>query len=89
MMWLTENIQVCLRIFQTDTASMALKRRLASTARGFYCFCLAPSIRKPIRSIRGRKEEPILWRTALNVVGFAFVFSPRHSLSKLSSAHLA
>ena len=38
--------------FQTDTASMALKRRLASTARGFYCFCLAPSIRKLIRSIR-------------------------------------
>ena len=32
---------------------------------------------------------PILWRTALNIVGFAFVFSPRHSLSKLSSAHLA
>ena len=65
---------------------MALKRRLASTARGFYCFCLAPSIRKPIRPIRGRTEEPILWRTTLNVVGFAFVFSPRHSLSKLSSA---
>ena len=32
---------------------------------------------------------PALWRTALNFVGFAFVFSPRHSLSKLSSAHLA
>ena len=32
---------------------------------------------------------PALWRTALNVVGLAFVFSPRHSLSKLSSAHLA
>ena len=28
----------------------------------------------------------VLWRTALNIVGFAFVFSPRHSLSKLSSA---
>ena len=26
--------------FQTDTASMARKRHLASTARGFYCFCL-------------------------------------------------
>ena len=31
----------------------------------------------------------VLWRTDLNIVGFAFVFSPRHSLSKLSSAHLA
>ena len=26
--------------FQTGTASMARKRHLASTARGFYCFCL-------------------------------------------------
>ena len=26
--------------FQTDTASMARKRHLASTARGFYCLCL-------------------------------------------------
>ena len=61
MMWLTENIQVCLRDFQTGTASMALKRRLASTARGFYFFCLAPSIRKPIRPIRPiRGEKKIL-----------------------------
>ena len=28
--------------FQTGTASMARKRHLASIARGFYCFCLAP-----------------------------------------------
>ena len=28
--------------FQTCTASMARKRHLASTARGFSCFCLAP-----------------------------------------------
>ena len=45
--------------FQTDTASMARKRHLASTARGLFGFCLAPSIRKPIRSIRlirGRTE---------------------------------
>ena len=26
--------------FQTGTASMARKRHLASTARGFLCFCL-------------------------------------------------
>ena len=35
---------------------MARKRHLASTARGFYCFCLSPSIRKRIRPIRGRKR---------------------------------
>ena len=38
--------------FQTDIASMARKRHLASTARGLFGFCLAPSIRKPIRPIR-------------------------------------
>ena len=57
--------------FQTDTASMARKRHLASIARGLLGFCLAPSIRKqirPIRLIRGKTEEPILWRTALNFV---------------------
>ena len=29
--------------FQTGTASMARKRHLASTARGFYGLCLAPA----------------------------------------------
>ena len=38
--------------FQTDTASMARKRHPASTARGLFGFCLAPSIHKQIRSIR-------------------------------------
>ena len=38
--------------FQTATTSVTRKRHHASTARGFYCFCLTPSIRKPIRSIR-------------------------------------
>ena len=44
---------------QRDTASMARKRHLASTARGLFGFCLAPSIRKqirPIRLIRGKTE---------------------------------
>ena len=40
MVGLTENIQACLGDFQTGTASMALKRHLASTARGFCGFCL-------------------------------------------------
>ena len=46
--------------FQTGTASMARKRHLASIARGLFGFCLAPSIRKLIRSIRlirGRIES--------------------------------
>ena len=68
MVWLTENIQACLRDFQTGTASMARKRHLASTARGFLCFCLMTLVTtgliRSIRLIRGR-YKPILWRTAL------------------------
>ena len=48
MMWLTENIQACLRDFLAATASMARKRHLASTARGLFGFCLASNIRKLI-----------------------------------------
>ena len=48
MMWLTENIQACLRDFLAATASMARKRHLTSIARGLFGFCLAPSIRKLI-----------------------------------------
>ena len=40
MVGLTENIQACLGDFLAGTASMARKRHLASTARGFCCFCL-------------------------------------------------
>ena len=46
MMWLAENIQACLRDFQTDTASMARKRHLASTARGLFGFCLMARIHR-------------------------------------------
>ena len=59
MVWLTKNNQACLRDFLAATASMACKRHLASIARGLFGFCLAPSIRKLIRSIRlirGRTE---------------------------------
>ena len=37
---LPENIQACLRDFQTGTSSMTRKSHLASTARGLLCFCL-------------------------------------------------
>ena len=58
---------------------MALKRHLASTARGLLGFCLMTQIEvqevqgvqkvqlrliRLIRLIRGKTEEPILWRTA-------------------------
>ena len=33
--------------FQTGTASMARKRHLASTARGFCCFCLMAQVTHP------------------------------------------
>ena len=38
---------------------MARKRHLASTARGFYCFCLMTHRKgiRPIRPIRGRTES--------------------------------
>ena len=52
MVWRAENIQACLRDFLAATASMACKRHLASSTRGLFGFCLTPSIRKPIRSIR-------------------------------------
>ena len=69
MMWLTENIQACLRDFQTGTASMARKRHLASTARGLFGFCLMAQIGvqevqgvqkvqiRSIRLIRGRERR--------------------------------
>ena len=44
MMWLTENIQACLRDFLIAIASMARKRHLASSARGLLCFCLMAQI---------------------------------------------
>ena len=62
-MGLAENIQACLRDFQTGTASMARKRHLASTARGFCGLCLMAQIEVQwvqwvqIRLIRGRKRD--------------------------------
>ena len=61
MVWVAENIQACLRDFLSGAASMARKRHLASTARGFWCFCLMAQIEvqkvqwvqiRPIRPIR-------------------------------------
>ena len=37
--------------FQTGTASMARKRHLASTARGFYGFCLMAHRTKSVLSV--------------------------------------
>ena len=67
MVGLTENVQACLRIFRRAQHQW-LARDILHQAQGvFYGLCLAPSIRKLIRSIRlirGKTEEPILWRTA-------------------------
>ena len=69
MVGLTENIQACLRDFLSGTASMARKRHLASSARGFCGFCLMTQIEvqkvqevqwvqiRPIRLIRGRRRD--------------------------------
>ena len=59
MVWLIENIQACLRDFQTGTASMARKRHLASTARGFCGFCLmAPQDKTPHKHSAAWKAVP-------------------------------
>ena len=80
MMWRTENIQACLRDFQTGTASMARKRHLTSTARGLLCFCLMTLVTtgliRPIRLIRGR-NKPILRRTALQAAFVVCYLYPR------------
>ena len=44
MVSLAENIQACLRDFQTGTASMARKRHLASSTRGLFGICLMAQI---------------------------------------------
>lgn len=65
MVGLTENIQACLRDFQTGTASMARKRHLVSSARGLLCFCLMTLVTtgliRSIRLIRGREETSRGW----------------------------
>ena len=65
MVWLTKNIQACLRDFLAATPSMARKRHLASIARGLFGFCLAPSIRKPIRPIRLIRGKTEIQRTGV------------------------
>ena len=46
--------------FQTGTASMARKRQLASTARGFYCFCLMAQIEvQEVQGVQGVQIRPI------------------------------
>ena len=66
MVGLAENIQACLRDFQTGTASMARKRHLVSSARGLLCFCLMTHRTYPFYPFNPWwKREPILWRTAL------------------------
>ena len=53
MVWLAENIQACLRDFQTGSASMDRKRHLASSGRVFYGFCLLTS-----------QDRCLTWRSA-------------------------
>ena len=72
MVGLTEKYPSMLEDFQTGTASMALKRHLASTARGLLGFCLMTQIEvqevqgvqkvqlrliRLIRLIRGKKKQ--------------------------------
>ena len=58
--------------FQTGTVSMDRKRHLASSARGFLCFCLMAhqrtSLKNRYEQDKNRINFPILRRTAFNVV---------------------
>ena len=60
MMWVAENIQACLRDFQTGTASMARKRHLHLPQGVFYCFCLMAQIRvQGVQKVQGVQLRPI------------------------------
>ena len=68
MMGVAENIQACLRIFRRAQHQWLVRDILHQPQGVYYGFCLAPSIHQRIRlirPIRGKIEEPILWRTAL------------------------
>ena len=66
MVGLAENIQACLRDFQTGTALMARKRHFASTARGLFGFCLMTQIEvQEVQRVQGVQK----------VQGFKFVLS--------------
>ena len=50
--------------FQTGAASMARKRHLASTARGFYCFCLMAQIGvQGVQGVQAFFAMFVLWHT--------------------------
>ena len=71
MVWLTENIQACLRDFLAAATSMARKRHLASSARGFLCFCLMARIGvqkvQGFQKVQGVQLRPIrLFRARMN-----------------------
>ena len=58
--------------FQTDTATMARKRHLASTARGLFGFCLMTLVTTGlIRPIRGRKKS--IERVYISILSCFFV----------------
>ena len=62
--------------FLAATASMARKRHLASSARGLFGFCLAPSIRKPIRPIRLIRGKIEIQRTGASHQAKDIVVAP-------------
>ena len=63
MVWLTENIQACLRILRRHSTNGSQETSCINR-KGFIRF-LSYGHTGLIRPIRGRTEEPILWRTAL------------------------
>ena len=64
MMWLAENIQACLRDFSGSYSINGSQETSCIHRKGFIRF-LSYGHTELIRPIRGRTEESILWRTAL------------------------
>ena len=68
---------------------MARKRHPASTARGFYCFCLAPSIHKQIRSIRLIRGKIEIQRTSPSHQAKDIVVAPGEPFCTANGSYFA
>ena len=76
MVWLTENIQACLRIFWQLQHQWLARDILHQSQGGVFGFCLAPSIRKPIRPIRPIRGKIEIQRTGASHQAKDIVVAP-------------
>ena len=74
--WLTENIQACLRIFWQLQHQWLARDILHQPQGGLFGFCLAPNIRKQIRSIRLIRGKIEIQRTGASHQARDIVVAP-------------